>query len=241
MIKSKKSLGQNFLIDTNICKKIIKETSIKNKIVLEIGPGFGQLTDLILKNKPKKLYLIEKDTQLSKLITEKYKDNKLVTILNKDALDINYFEFHKFTLISNLPYNLSVKIILLLFNYHSNITEMILMVQKEVSLKFDYNFIGMNKYKFLTKLLFKYKRCFNVPNTVFKPKPKVVSTIVKFSKRNKLVDLKKANNFSVLIFNNKRKKINNKIKIEKLYKNKIMDKRVDQLSINELLYIYDFF
>ncbi len=241
MIKSKKSLGQNFLIDTNICKKIIKETSIKNKIVLEIGPGFGQLTDLILKNKPKKLYLIEKDTQLSKLITEKYKDNKLVTILNKDALDINYFGFHKFTLISNLPYNLSVKIILLLFNYHSNITEMILMVQKEVSLKFDYNFIGMNKYKFLTKLLFKYKRCFNVPNTVFKPKPKVVSTIVKFSKRNKLVDLKKANNFSVLIFNNKRKKINNKIKIEKLYKNKIMDKRVDQLSINELLYIYDFF
>ena len=241
MIKSKKSLGQNFLIDTNICEKIIKETSIKNKVILEIGPGFGKLTDIILKNKPKKLFLIEKDNELSKLITEKYRNNNLVTIINKDALDINYFEFHKFTLISNLPYNLSAKIILLLFNYHLNITEMILMLQKEVSLKFDYNFVGMNKYKFLTKLLFKYTRCFNVPNTVFKPKPKVESTIVKFSQKNRLVDLIKAYKFCTVIFKNKRKKLNNKIKIDKIYKNKIMDKRVDQLSINELLYFYDFF
>ena len=61
MISPKKSLSQNFLIDHNICKKIIKQTEINDKIILEIGPGYGILTDYILNQNPKKLILIEKD------------------------------------------------------------------------------------------------------------------------------------------------------------------------------------
>ena len=68
MQKAKKSLSQNFLIDKNICKKIIKEADIKNKNILEIGPGKGILTEFILNENPRKLILIEKDDKLFKFL-----------------------------------------------------------------------------------------------------------------------------------------------------------------------------
>ena len=71
MIRPKKSLGQNFLTDQNIIKKILEITDIKGKEILEIGPGTGNLTSHILQKNPKKLYLIEKDDELSKLLIKK--------------------------------------------------------------------------------------------------------------------------------------------------------------------------
>ena len=68
MIKAKKSLGQNFLIDETILKKIISVIEIKNKSILEVGPGTGNLTSFILKNNPKKLFVIEKDKELVKFL-----------------------------------------------------------------------------------------------------------------------------------------------------------------------------
>ncbi len=76
MYYAKKSLGQNYLIDLNIVKKIINLTKIYNKDILEIGPGKGALTEQILKNKPKSLILIEKDDILSKELKLKYQNNK---------------------------------------------------------------------------------------------------------------------------------------------------------------------
>ena len=73
MIKAKKSLGQNFLIDKNILEKISNSVKIKNKIVLEIGPGTGNLTSYILKKSPKKLYVIEKDNELVTNLENKFK------------------------------------------------------------------------------------------------------------------------------------------------------------------------
>ena len=72
MIKAKKSLGQNFLIDQNILKKIVNITEIKNKTVLEIGPGTGNLTSYILLKKPKKIFVVEKDKSLSEYIKKKF-------------------------------------------------------------------------------------------------------------------------------------------------------------------------
>ena len=66
-VNPKKSLGQNFLIDRNILEKIVNVTTIKNKTILEVGPGTGNLTTFILKNKPKKLFVIEKDDGLAKI------------------------------------------------------------------------------------------------------------------------------------------------------------------------------
>ena len=85
----KKSLGQNFLIDHNIKRKIIDTTKLFDKNVLEIGPGKGILTDEILKRRPRSLILIEKDNKLVNELLLKYKKNKLIKIFNSDILKFN--------------------------------------------------------------------------------------------------------------------------------------------------------
>lgn len=237
---AKKSLSQNFLKDKNISKKILKQTNIKNKVVLEIGPGYGFLTDSILKNKPKKLLLIEKDRELVLYLKEKYKEIKNILIFEDDILNFNLNKFNNLIIISNLPYNISTKIVLYLFNYHKNIKEMIFMIQKEVAYKFDYNVKNMNKYKFLTKIVCHYSICFSVRPKVFFPVPKVDSSVIKFIFKKKNLNLNKAKIFSNLVFRNVRKKIYNNLKIK--YNNKnLLNKRVNELTINDLLIIYNSF
>ena len=111
MIKAKKSLGQNFLVDKNILEKITNTIKIKNKIVLEVGPGTGNLTSYILKKNPKKLFVIEKDNQLA--IDLKNKFNNQISIIHEDVLKIDETTFFKDELIvfGNLPYNISTEII----------------------------------------------------------------------------------------------------------------------------------
>ena len=240
MTKAKKSLSQNFLIDKNISNKIVNHANILNKIVLEIGPGHGFLTDNIIKKKPKKLFLIEKDRSLISILKNKYRNKKNITIIEADILKYDLSKFKKIFIISNLPYNISTKIILYLFQYNKNIIEMIFMIQKEVAEKFDYNLPKMNKYKFLTKIFSIYTRCFNVSPKVFIPQPKVKSTVVKFRLNNNELDHKRAEDFSKLIFKNVRKKIYKNIKLENT--NEILfNKRVNELEIQDLLYIYNFF
>ena len=239
MITPKKSLSQNFLTDHNICKKILKQTEIKNKIILEIGPGYGILTDYILNKKPKKLILIEKDRDLNIFLKKKYSLNHKILILEKDILNFKINNFQNLIIISNLPYNISTKVILYLFNFHESIEEMVFMIQKEVALKFDYNLPRMNKYKFMTFIVSTYSRCFNISSKVFVPKPKINSTVVKFKFNKKNFDLQKAKKFSNLIFKNVRKKINNNIHLN--MKDELLNKRVNELNINNLFDIYNFF
>ena len=241
MIKPKKSLGQNFIKDKNICKKIVKLANLKDKTIFEIGPGYGYLTDFIINEKPKKLYLIEKDNSLSLFLNNKYQLINEISVINSDVMDYDFSKFNKIILISNLPYNISSKFILRFLKYNNNISEMILMIQKEVAIKFDYNKEKLNKYKFLIKLCSEYKRCFNVSPSVFFPKPKVVSTIVKFKFNKKSINWNKADNFVSKIFKNKRKKIFNNLLIDKKKGFNLLDKRIDQININELLRIYNFF
>ncbi len=239
MIRAKKSLSQNFLVDKNVCEKIIKQTKVKNKIIVEIGPGYGSLTNVIISKKPKLLILIEKDKNLVSYLKEKYKKNKKVKIIEADILKYNFDKFKDLIIISNLPYNISTKIILYLYNFSKNINEMIFMIQKEVALKFDYNLAEMNKYKFLTYTVATYIRIFEVSSKVFTPKPKIKSTVVKFLFNKKKYDLDNANRFVKLIFKNVRKKINNNIKINKV--DDLLNKRVNQLTIEDLFHIYNLF
>ena len=239
-MKPKKSLSQNFLIDKNVAKKIISQTSVKNKIVLEIGPGLGFLTDYILENNPKKIILIEKDNYLSKKLKIKYLRNKKVIVINKDFLKYDITKLNNIIIISNLPYNISTKIILKLLYFNKQIEEMIFMIQKEVSLKFDYKLPEMNKYKFIIFLTSKYFRCFDISANDFFPKPKVKSSVVKFIMKKDKIDYEKASKFSKKIFKNKRKKIINNIDISNFDKS-ILNKRIDKISLRELLLIYNFF
>ena len=137
MIKAKKSLGQNFLTDQNIIDKIVSIIEIKNKSILEIGPGTGNLTKNILKKNPKKILLIEKDYDLAQLLKENLSSD--VLIINKDVLkvDENKLDDEILTVFGNLPYNISTEI---LCKWILNIKDknfwfdyLILMFQKEVA------------------------------------------------------------------------------------------------------------
>ena len=85
----KKSLGQNFLIDKNITKKIVSLTDVSNQNIIEIGAGNGALTDELIKKKPKSLILIEKDDKLVQILKSKYQKLKFIKIFNHDILDFN--------------------------------------------------------------------------------------------------------------------------------------------------------
>ncbi len=241
MIIPKKSLGQNFLIDKNIIIKIINLLKIKNKIVVEIGPGLGQLTKELIKKKPKKLIIIEKDEKLYLDLCLKFNKEKNIKIINKDILKFDFNHLNKAIIVSNLPYNLSTKIILKLLKLNKNIDEMFFMIQKELSEKMNYRNGKINKYKFLTQLSSKYKVYFKVSSNVFYPKPKVQSAVVGFKLKKTLIDWKKLELFINMVFNNNRKKIKNKITINQKYLKKYNDKRVEELNFFELVKIYKFF
>jgi 16S rRNA (adenine1518-N6/adenine1519-N6)-dimethyltransferase len=241
MIKPKKSLGQNFLIDKNIIKKITNQTIIENQNIVEIGPGLGNLTDYIILKKPKKLILIEKDLELFNYLKEKYKDKKKIKIINEDVLKFDFSKLKKIKIISNLPYNISTKIIMKLIFYNKNITNLIFMIQKELADKFDYKKNKMNKYKFILQICTEYQILFNVSNKVFYPKPKVKSQVVEFKLKNVFIDQKKLLKFINIIFINKRKSMRNKLKNNLLISDNILNKRVEELNFNQLLEIYKFF
>ena len=134
MIKAKKSLGQNFLIDQNIIDKIVNILELKDKNILEVGPGTGNLTEAILKKKPKKVIVVEKDNYLAGLMKNKFKNR--IKIINQDILktDENSLSDQILTVFGNLPYNISTEI---LINWILNIKErtwfdfLILMFQKK--------------------------------------------------------------------------------------------------------------
>ena len=118
---------------------------------------------------------------------------------------------------------------------------MLIMIQKEMSEKFDYNKKKINKYKFFFKISSTYKSLFDVPKTVFSPKPKVTSTVVKINLKNEIINWNKVEMFANSIFRNKRKKLSNKLSRKNKKIDIYLDKRVDQLDIFDLLKIYNSF
>ena len=133
----KKSLGQNFLIDSNIIRKIINLSQIENNNILEIGPGKGALTKEILKRKPKSLILIEKDNSLFNSLKKEKKNNKKIKLYCEDFLKfkIEKIKEKEIIVFGNLPYNVSSQILikfLRLNNLNENFKELTFMFQKEL-------------------------------------------------------------------------------------------------------------
>ena len=186
MIKAKKSLGQNFLIDQDIIKKIINVVDIKNKNILEIGPGTGNLTLEILRKTPKKVILIEKDTNLSNLLQKKFKEN--VEIVNKDILKIdeNILCDQSLIVFGNLPYNISTEILSKwILNLNKNkiwFSYLILMFQKEVADRIisKFNTKDYGRLSVLANWRLKIRKIIDVDAASFRPKPKVDITVLFF-------------------------------------------------------------
>ncbi len=215
MIKAKKSLGQNFLIDLNVIKKIISTTEIENKTILEVGPGTGNLTDGILKKNPKKVYVIEKDEKLVEQL-EKKKINELV-IINDDILKIdetNLFN-EKVIVFGNLPYNISTEILrkwIVKINNNFWFECLILMFQKEVADRIiaKFNTSNYGRLTILSNWKLKiHKICDVKPNSFF-PKPKIESSVLSFFPKRDFVQITKPEKLEVItrtFFNHRRKMI----------------------------------
>ena len=233
---AKKSLGQNFLIDKNIIKKIINIIDVENKNIIEIGAGKGALTNEIIKRNPKSLTIIEKDFYLSKELNLKYKNNKIVKIYNFDVLKLNIEKLCRknSVIFGNLPYNISSQILVKILKFKKwppKFTDLILMFQKELGEKILGKFPSANygRLSILTSYRLKILKKFLVSPNCFLPKPKVTSLVIHFKPQLSTIILKDISNLEKItniIFSNKRKMINKNIK-------KILSKK-DILLINNL-------
>ncbi len=237
MIRAKKSLGQNFLIDQNIIDKIINIIDIQNKNILEIGPGTGNLTLGILKKNPKKVILIEKDNFLAKLLIEKFSNE--VEVINKDVLKVNENILCDQSLIvfGNLPYNISTEIlskwILNLDQHKIWFNCLILMFQKEVADRIisKFNTKEYGRLSILANWRLNIKKIFDIKATSFNPKPKVESTVLFFEpKKNflKFKDPKNLEKITRIFFMHRRKMI--KKPYNQLFKNN--EKIASQMGID---------
>jgi len=216
VIRAKKSLGQNFLVDQNIIKKIIDTIDIKNKEVLEIGPGTGNLTNSILMKKPKKIYVIEKDRNLAIKLSEMFKDR--IIIINDDVLKINENNICKKKLVvfGNLPYNISTEILCKwVLNLKKNsfwFTNLVLMFQKEVANRIisDFNSTDYGRLSILSNWKLEIKKICDIKPTSFFPKPKVDSSLLFFTPKKKFFKLNNPRNLEKItriFFNHRRKMI----------------------------------
>ena len=184
MIKAKKSLGQNFLIDQNIIDKIIDIVEIKDKSVLEIGPGTGNLTKNILKKKPKRLLVVEKDNDLVKFLSKNF-DNQ-IKIINDDILKIdeNNLDTNILTVFGNLPYNISTEIlckwILNIKDKHFWFDQLVLMFQKEVADRIiaKFNTKNYGRLSILSNWKLEIEKICDIKPSSFYPKPKIDSSVL---------------------------------------------------------------
>ena len=204
MIKAKKSLGQNFLIDKNIIEKIIDSVEIEGKSILEIGPGTGNLTKNILEKKPKKLIVIEKDNELAKLLNKDFGEK--VKIINDDVLkvDENKLDSNVLTVFGNLPYNISTEIlcswILNIKNNNFWFNSLILMFQKEVADRIiaEFNTKNYGRLSILSNWKLDIVKICDVKPSSFSPKPKIESSVLIMKPKIDFFNLKDPKNLEKL-------------------------------------------
>ena len=213
MIKAKKSLGQNFLIDRKILEKIVSVAPIKNKIVLEIGPGTGNLTSFILKKKPKKLVVIEKDKDLVLKLTNIF--NNQISIINDDVLNVNenLLFSKKVVVFGNLPYNISTEILSKwIINSNNNFwfDHLVLMFQKEVADRIiaEYNTSCYGRLSILANWKLNIKKICDIRPESFSPRPKINSSLLFFTPKENFSKIKNPKNLEKItriFFSHRRK------------------------------------
>ena len=236
MIKAKKSLGQNFLIDENILNIITNVTQIKDRNILEVGPGTGNLTSFILKKKPKNFSVIEKDDNLANELENRFEDQ--IKIINKDILQIdetNIFS-EKVTVFGNLPYNISTEILtkwIINLNDSFWFDHLVLMFQKEVANRIiaNFNTSDYGRLSILANWKLNIKKICDIKPNCFSPKPKIDSTLLFFSPKKNFYKIQNPKNLEMItriFFNHRRKMI--KKPFNKLFNGNL--KILDKLKIN---------
>ena len=243
-VKPKKSLGQHFLIDKEIAKKIVMSLS-NSKNVLEIGPGTGILTEFLI-NKNINLKLVEIDSESVDFLIQELSVNEKI-IFKQDFLKLDLkglFNQNSFSVIGNFPYNISSQILFKIIENREIISEMIGMFQLEVAERICEN-EGSKKYgiiSVLTQAFYHTEFLFSVSSNLFNPRPKVNSAVIKLIiKRDIKLQCDENLFFKIvkLSFQQRRKTIRNSLKTFNLSKNlrehTIFDNRPEQLSVNKFV------
>ncbi|MFH1729686.1 MAG: 16S rRNA (adenine(1518)-N(6)/adenine(1519)-N(6))-dimethyltransferase RsmA [Pseudomonadota bacterium] len=226
---SSKSLGQNFLINTDIAKRIVNFADITEfDAVLEIGPGLGMLTSHICRQ-AETCFAIEKDDILYEHLIIAFSEFDNFEIINKDILIFKLedkFE-KKLKLISNLPYNISSQVIFWILNYRDQLETCIITIQKELADRLlskegskDFSPIGI-----LLSLFYDIKKCMDLKGQSFFPAPRVISTVLKLTRNDNIFDdlyYKAFSGFLKLCFQNRRKTLINNLSKSKYDKNDIL-------------------
>ena len=213
MIKAKKSLGQNFLIDKNIIDRIIDTVSITDKEILEVGPGTGNLTKEILKNNPSKMYLVEKDTFLAESLKEIIDER--IKIFNEDILKFceTSLSKNKIIVFGNLPYNISTEI---LGRWITNLkddywfSDLVLMFQKEVADRIiaQFNTSAYGRLSILANWRLNINKICDISPESFSPRPKIQSSLIHFTPKKNFAEIKDPINLEKItriFFNHRRK------------------------------------
>lgn len=244
IVKPKKKLGQHFLIDKNIAKKITDLLYPKSENIIELGPGTGVLTNFLIKKKIN-LKLVEIDNECVMLLKKKY-FNIQDQIINADFLKVNINNIftNKISLIGNFPYNISSQILFKILENKEDIIEIVGMFQKEVGERI---IATKGKTKGILSVLiqtyYNVEYCFTLNEQVFHPPPKVKSAVLRFSRNNRLT-LKNEMLFFQIVksgFNQRRKILKNALKtfdiLESEKTNYLLNLRAEELTIEDFINI----
>lgn len=250
----KKSLGQNFLKDGNIVAKIVNSLDPGHQdTVVEIGPGYGQLTGLIV---PQVQHYIgvELDDRLVNYLQDKFGSEPGFNLIHADFLKLDFSQFNQgnkpFKLVGNVPYHITSPIIFKVIESRHFFQTMTLMIQKEVAQRIVATH-GTKQYGILAVLCQTFsevKILFNVSRHVFTPKPKVESAVVQWRFTGEIDygidDEQSFMRMVKLVFNQRRKQLRNSLKLfssslpENVPDEKILKSRPEDLSIKELVELW---
>ncbi len=243
MVKPKKHLGQHFLTDPSVANRIVDSLDIdETSNVLEIGPGKGVLTELLLNKKEIKLKVIELDSESSDYLNEHYPSLEVIrgNFLKIDLSET--FNTESFKIIGNFPYNISSQIVFAILDNRLLIDEMVGMFQKEVAKRIcsepgskEYGILSV-----LTQLNYDTKYLFTVNEGVFFPPPKVKSGVIRLKRKDELIgddQFKKMRTLVKMAFNQRRKQLRNSIKgfLPENFDHPYLTKRPEQLHYSEFV------
>ncbi|MBK1895745.1 16S rRNA (adenine(1518)-N(6)/adenine(1519)-N(6))-dimethyltransferase RsmA [Chryseobacterium paridis] len=244
-VKAKKHLGQHFLTDENIARKIVEGLSFENyNKIMEVGPGMGVLTKYLLE-KDQYTYLAEIDNESIEYLKKNYvkitEENFVGDFLKQDFAFINN---EQIAIIGNFPYNISSQILFKIIDHYELIPEMVGMFQKEVAERTaaiprtkDYGILSV-----LIQAYYDVSYMFTVHENVFNPPPKVKSGVIRLTRNPKEGLVGNEVLFKQIVkagFNQRRKKLSNSLKVlnipEALKTHEFLDKRAEELSVNDFI------
>jgi len=241
MYTLKKSLGQHFLKDENICKKIVDAIQqYPHERLLEVGPGGGALTKYLLQIQAIEFKAVELDTEKVDYLLSIYDDLK-GKLINQNFLDMEKPFTERFSVTGNFPYNISSQILFKVLEWKEDVVNVVGMFQKEVAqrvaAKEGSKIYGVTSV--LVQAFFKVEYLFEVSESSFTPPPKVKSAVIRLLPLGKNVEMKDEGSFFRLVksaFNQRRKMLRNAVKglfDPEILKDEIFNKRAEQLSVKE--------